>query len=107
MRWLVAFLALLAAVLPGVASAHPLGNFTVNHYARIEPAGDQVLVHYVLDMAEIPTFQEKSAIDPDPAAYADRRAAQIGANLHLSGNGTALPLTVSQRTLSFPEGQGG
>ena len=24
--------------LPGVANAHPLGNFTVNHYARIEPS---------------------------------------------------------------------
>ena len=41
----------------GIASAHPLGNFTVNHYAGIELAGDRVYVRYVLDLAEIPTFQ--------------------------------------------------
>ena len=62
-----AALALLAAwLVPSVASAHPLGNFTVNHYSRIEPAGDGVRVVYVLDMAEIPTFQEKPRIDPEP-----------------------------------------
>ena len=41
----------------GVANAHPLGNFTVNHYAGIELAGDRVYVRYTLDLAEIPTFQ--------------------------------------------------
>ena len=55
-------LALLIAVggalaLPVAAAAHPLGNFTVNHYAGIELAGDRVYVRYVLDLAEIPTFQ--------------------------------------------------
>ena len=56
---LVAALAVVAAVLahPREASAHPLGNFTVNHYAGIEVAGDRVYVRYVLDLAEIPTFQ--------------------------------------------------
>lgn len=56
---LVASLAVVAAVLahPREASAHPLGNFTVNHYAGIEVAGDRVYVRYVLDLAEIPTFQ--------------------------------------------------
>ena len=44
-------------VQPREASAHPLGNFTVNHYAGIELAGDRVFVRYVLDLAEIPTFQ--------------------------------------------------
>jgi nickel/cobalt transporter (NicO) family protein len=44
------------ALAPG-ASAHPLGNFTVNHYAGIELAGSRIYVHYVLDLAEIPAFQ--------------------------------------------------
>jgi len=53
----VAALAVVAVVLaqPREASAHPLGNFTVNHYAGIEVAGDRVYVRYVLDLAEIPT----------------------------------------------------
>src|SRR5438874_5781768 len=105
-RLFFALLVLLAALAPTAASAHPLGNFTVNHYSRIEPAGDRVRILYVLDMAEIPTFQEKALIDPDPTAYADRRAAEIGQNLHLLLNGAAAPLRVEQRSLSFPEGQG-
>jgi nickel/cobalt transporter (NicO) family protein len=106
-RAALALLMLLGALLPGVASAHPLGNFTVNHYTRIEPAGDRVRLIYVLDMAEIPTFQEKPRIDPSPEAYADQRAAELLQNLHLSLNGQPTPLRLEQRSLSFPEGQGG
>ncbi len=42
----------------GIAlSAHPMGNFSVNHYTRIAvgPRGADLL--YVLDLAEIPTFE--------------------------------------------------
>jgi nickel/cobalt transporter (NicO) family protein len=40
-----------------VLGAHPMGNFSVNHYARIqlEPDGAEIL--FVLDLAEIPTFE--------------------------------------------------
>jgi len=56
-RRLVLCAALAALVLPVAASAHPLGNFTVNRFSRIEVVGPRVYVHYVLDLAEIPTFQ--------------------------------------------------
>lgn len=58
-RLVVVLIAAAAVVLAsaGTASAHPLGNFTVNHYAGIELAGDRVYVRYALDLAEIPTFQ--------------------------------------------------
>jgi ABC-type nickel/cobalt efflux system permease component RcnA len=39
------------------AGAHPLGNFTINHFSRVEVAGHRVYVRYVVDMAEIPTLQ--------------------------------------------------
>ena len=42
MKWLVSVAVLLASLLPSIASAHPLGNFSVNQYNRIEPAGDEV-----------------------------------------------------------------
>jgi len=104
----LAAVALLAAwLVPGVASAHPLGNFTVNHYARVEPTADQVRVVYVLDMAEIPTFQDKPRIDPNPAAYADLRAEELRQNLHLDLNGQPAQLRLEQRSLSFPDGAGG
>ena len=108
MKRLASALALLAAwLVPGVASAHPLGNFTVNHYARVEPAGDRVSIVYVLDMAEIPTFQEKPRLDPNPEAYATQRAEEIRQNLQLTLNGMVTPLRLEQRSLSFPDGAGG
>ena len=55
-------LALSALVVPGLAQAHPLGNFTINRYSRIEPSGNRIYVLYVLDLAEIPTFQARSDV---------------------------------------------
>jgi nickel/cobalt transporter (NicO) family protein len=108
MRLILVACALLAAMLlPSVASAHPLGNFTVNHYSRIEPAGDRVRIVYVLDMAEIPTFQDKPRVDANPAAYADERAEAIRQNLHLNLDGQPAELHLEQRSLTFPDGQGG
>src|SRR5260370_22437703 len=73
-------MALLGGLVPQVVDAHPLGNFTINHYSRIEPAGNAVQIHYVLDMAEIPTFPDKSKIDPNPEADAASQANQLGPN---------------------------
>ncbi len=36
--------------------AHPMGNFSVNHYARFQVTARGVELRYVLDLAEIPTF---------------------------------------------------
>jgi nickel/cobalt exporter len=40
-----------------LAQAHPMGNFSINHYARITAEPDSVKVLYVLDLAELPTLQ--------------------------------------------------
>src|SRR5579862_8843125 len=51
------FLALSAGlVLTAGAFAHPMGNFSVSHYARFEVKKDAVDLTYALDLAEIPTF---------------------------------------------------
>ena len=68
-------------VLAPAASAHPLGNFTVNRFARLEAAGDRVYVRYVLDLAEIPTFQDRGT---PTGAYVQR----IRRGLRLSVDGT-------------------
>ena len=50
---------MLAAVWPSTgALAHPLGNFTVNRYSGIHVSPHELRVDYVVDLAEIPTFQE-------------------------------------------------
>jgi nickel/cobalt transporter (NicO) family protein len=35
---------------------HPMGNFSVNHYARLEATAKGVELTYALDLAELPTF---------------------------------------------------
>ena len=61
---LIALCGVMAALLavPAPASAHPLGNFTINRYAGIEVAGSDIYVRYALDVAEIPTYQLGSEI---------------------------------------------
>jgi ABC-type nickel/cobalt efflux system permease component RcnA len=82
------------------ASAHPLGNFTINRFSRIEVSGQQLYVVYVLDMAEIPTFQ---AGHIDARAYARRLAR--GAELTVDGK--SAPLVAGATALAHPIGAGG
>jgi nickel/cobalt transporter (NicO) family protein len=92
--------ALLALVTPAVAGAHPLGNFTINRFSRIETAGNRLYVLYVLDLAEIPTFQAGRI---DVHAYADRLA--HGAELMVDGRPVGLIPT--ETALAHPLGAGG
>ena len=48
----------LGLVAAAPASAHPLGNFSVNHLSVVSVSADRVDVRYVLDQAEIPTARE-------------------------------------------------
>lgn len=107
---------LLALARPGSAGAHPLGNFTVNRYSRIEVYSDVVRVQYVLDMAEIPTFQENSGVDADgdgaisaaeAQAYADAAVPALLSNLELSFDNERADLVTVAANAAFPEGQGG
>ena len=55
----IALTGLLLVAAPQSASAHPLGNFSINHLTRVKVSSDRVELRYVLDQAEIPTFQER------------------------------------------------
>jgi nickel/cobalt transporter (NicO) family protein len=97
----VAAAAVSALVGAGAAASHPLGNFTVNHFAEIDLAGDGIYVRYALDLAEIPTFQEGATVRRP--AY----AATLARSLELTVDGTRVPLfVVAHRTLERP-GAGG
>ena len=99
---IVPLLALLAVSIarPSTVNAHPLGNFTVNLYSRLELFSDVIRVHYVLDMAEIPTFREVDAVDTDgddalsdaeKERYAVQMANDIRGDLYLTANGSSSP----------------
>ena len=101
MRRLVLLIALAAAlVAPAAAAAHPLGNFTINRFSRVEVSGHRVYVRYVLDLAEIPTFQ---AGHIDARAYARR----IASNAHLTLAGQPVRLVPLGQALAHPLGAGG
>jgi len=106
---LVLLVGLVASLLvPAAAAAHPLGNFTVNHYSRIQPSGDRVYVLYVLDLAEIPTFQDRDEVRAQgQAAYAASLVARIRQGLSLSVGGRPLALRELDHALAFPAGAGG
>ncbi len=81
-----------ALTLAPVASAHPLGNFTINHFSRVEVAGDRIYVRYVVDMAEIPTLQ---------------RVTLTTRGLELRIDGVPAPLRVVRTLLAHPRGAAG
>jgi nickel/cobalt exporter len=89
-----------ALALPALAAAHPLGNFTINRFSRVEAPGPRVYVRYVLDMAEIPTFQAGRI---DVHAYAQR----IARNAHLVVDGRPASLVPVRTALAHPLGAGG
>jgi nickel/cobalt exporter len=107
---------LLLAVLVPAATAHPLGNFTVNQYTRLDVGRADVSVRYVLDMAEIPTFQRRQLVDADgdgritPAERArerDRLVALVAPHLRLLADGKPVRLALEEARVAFPRGQGG
>jgi hypothetical protein len=109
--WLALALSLLST---GAALAHPLGNFTINRYSRIELANEEARLLYIVDMAEIPTFRLRSEIDAngdgviDPqeqALYANQLASNLQENLQLTVNAQNIALDLDAVSLEFPPGQ--
>jgi nickel/cobalt exporter len=96
------------------AAAHPLGNFSISHYAALEVGGTDVNVRYVIDMAEIPTFQETQETGlvaqdghPSVAPWAAAKAEALARGLRLEVGERRLALSVVSHQTIFPPGAGG
>jgi ABC-type nickel/cobalt efflux system permease component RcnA len=101
----LACLAALTGLMPEAASAHPLGNFSINHLSRVSISSDRVAVRYILDQAEIPTFQERGL---GTQRVLERKRTEIARGLHLTVDGRRVSLMVLPGAqISFPPGQGG
>jgi nickel/cobalt exporter len=101
---------------PGAALAHPLGNFTINTSAALTVRPHEVVVDYVVDMAEIPAFRERRRIDADgdgalaaaeSDAYRGVACGELQTGLGLQVDGGRAPLTLRSSDLSLPAGQAG
>lgn len=95
-------------------TAHPLGNFSISHYSAIRVGKEAIELRYIIDMAEIPTFQETQengftakAGDPSAEAYLMRKSDLLRDGLILDVNGQRLPLRAESREMIFPPGAGG
>ncbi|GAA3007040.1 nickel/cobalt transporter [Streptomyces fulvorobeus] len=96
--------------------AHPLGNFSVNHYDGLRLSHDRIEDTAVVDSAEIPTAQDQDATDTDldgtisPAEAADRaaeRCAGLAGRSRLSVGGERIAWKAGRSTLSYGKGAAG
>jgi len=109
------FIPFLAAI---VLTAHPMGNFSVSHFTRFDINKKVVKITYVLDLAEIPTYQLMREWNLDPAADAkipqatleEKATAQAGIwikQLDFTSNGTRLTPKQERTTIKLSDGAGG
>jgi nickel/cobalt exporter len=110
-RTLLAAIAAFDLILfPLPLSAHPMGNFSISHYAGIRVEPGYIELRYLIDMAEIPTFQEMQqndfkaqADDQRVRTYLSKQAEAFKQGLFITINGQPLPLQiVSEDILFFP-----
>ncbi len=110
----LALFGIIFALAGGSASAHPLGNFTINHLSELSARAGTVKVRYVLDMAEIPTFAVMRAQDSNGrmsaaqlGAWASDEARAIDSQLDLSVDGVRTPLGMDSAHATTRRGAGG
>jgi ABC-type nickel/cobalt efflux system permease component RcnA len=106
---------LLLALNPATpAAAHPLGNFSVNQYSRIEIGTTEARLVYVLDLAELPTVADRPLLDTDGdgmivseerASYLGGKLSEIAPALHLFSGSTELVLRPTAQSITLMPGQ--
>jgi ABC-type nickel/cobalt efflux system permease component RcnA len=103
-------------LVPSVAGAHPLGNFTINQASALRLEPQDIAIDHVVDMAEIPTFQAREDIDRNddgrPSAPERRRWAvgecrRIARTIDVEVDRTRVPIDSDAAAVSFPPGQAG
>lgn len=112
----IIFTLLICFILVPAAFAHPLGNFTINQYAGLRVRRDAIVIDYVLDMAEIPAFQEITSFDAngngqadatETAGYHAGKCVALQGSLNLLLNNKATTLSLVSSSVEFPAGAGG
>ena len=94
--------------------AHPMGNFSVNHYSKISFGRDGIKISYIIDLAEIPTYQElqrgnvtADVANPAVERFVAARGLELMRGLGLVVDGKPLLLKLLSSEVIFPPGAGG
>lgn len=108
--------AALALLAPAIILAHPLGNFTINHFAAIRVTPERIALDIVIDRAEIPAFQELQMLDRDADGTLSASEAELArvpactsllGEISLTVDGTAVRPNVVAAGLSTLPGASG
>lgn len=98
----------LALIPSASASAHPLGNFTVNRYDGLVAAPGKLRVDHVEDLAEIPATQAKPDIKRlGMTEWARERCEKAADGSKVTVDGRATALTVGSSQAHLRPGQAG
>ncbi|HUR78080.1 MAG TPA: hypothetical protein VMZ22_09035 [Acidimicrobiales bacterium] len=89
------------------ANAHPLGNFTINHYDGLKFELNRVTNFAVVDMAEIPTSQLGPMASPERSAYARTQCAALAKAVRLTADGRLAKFAVDNARFGFRPGVAG
>ena len=90
-----------------------MGNFSISHYAKIQIDPQAIQLHYIIDTAEIPTFQEMNVIDgngngqieaSEKDRYLARKVEEFTWNLSLRLNGRKISFQRMSQSLDLIPG---
>lgn len=112
MRRLIPFF--VAILITAHVTAHPMGNFSVSHFTRFDVQKKSVNITYVLDLAEIPTYQLMRDWNLDPSAAAkipqetlnEKATAQAAVWIKQLDFSSGVP-TLEKTTIKLNPGAGG
>ncbi len=95
------------ATLATTIFAHPMGNFSVSHYARLKPVPGALRVTYAIDLAEIPTFELSSSSEAEALKKLApvKMAAWVG-ELRFTSGGQRLTAVIEKTSVVVAEGAG-
>ena len=95
------------------ASAHPLGNFSVNHYDGLRLFPDRVENLAIVDSAEIPTLQDRPTLDTDgngdvstaeQRSHATAACDRLSSDVTIARDGQSLRWTVTAADFTYHPG---
>jgi len=110
----VSAVAICIGAFPGTASAHPLGNLSVNHFHGLTIQPDRIIDDAVVDTAEIPTAQTQGSLDTNHDGttakdeldtYGRSQCAALSAALSLAVDGQPVRFTVTSTSFVYRVGQ--
>ncbi|HEV3334607.1 MAG TPA: hypothetical protein VG096_26645 [Bryobacteraceae bacterium] len=110
----LSFTLLCVLLAPAALLAHPMGNFSVSHYSRIELSGKGAEVEYVLDFAEIPTFEllrewnwKPGGREAELQHHVSQQAREWIRNIKVAAGGRTVTPQFERATATIDKGAGG